>query len=215
MSFGLSKTTGTEEVPERAYKDRISLIASGGNDCYSSRHCTFSNKYAISVGSSTFKYNPWEENESGSNYGKGNADLWAPGKNSKGLNTAGYSTTGKGTSFSAVCVSGILATFYGVDGKDMTPERALARLFQNADDYMDFPSSQNWKGSPNILMNTGHLKGQQQSPNVPHIGGPPIAEPGPFLCTFGADPGFYTGSGGYCQCGGTALYRHEPQLLAL
>ena len=30
LSFGLSKTTGTEEVPERAYKDGISLIASGG-----------------------------------------------------------------------------------------------------------------------------------------------------------------------------------------
>ena len=115
-----------------------------------------------------------------------------------------------GTSYSVGYVSGTLAFFYGVEGKDMTPTKAAERLAQNADNYMEFPDGTDWKESPNILANIGYLKGQQQDPKMPYLGAPPDDNSGSVaLCTYGADPGIYTGSGGYCQCG-TALYPTQP-----
>ena len=173
MSFTMLETPNTEKALADAYDAGISLVAAAGNRGLDPNAYPAINQYVISVGAIDKEYQPWES----SNYGVDNVNIWAPGKDVSLLDKTGTEVEVSGTSYACGYVSGILAIYYGVEGKDMTPKIAREKLFVNADvDYIKFPDGKDWKNSPNILANTGYLKGQQKSPKVPYLDGPPLAD---------------------------------------
>lgn len=187
MSFRVGRTPPLEEALDKTHAAGISMVASAGNNGYQSGHYPSSNAHVISVGGITTNYQPrTKTNGGGSNYGKDEVVIWAPGEAVAGMQPGGQLKCGSGTSFAAAYVSGILALFYGVEGTAMNPDLARQRLLANADDYVDLPAGTDWRQSPLAVANTGYLKGQAQNPKVPYIGAPsssPSPSPPPSAST--------------------------------
>ena len=82
--------------------------------------------------------------------------------------------SGTGSSFAAPYVSGILAIFYGAEGKDLNPELARTRLLAQASDWMTLPTDDDidWHDSPLAFANTGNRKGNALSPPLKYVDGP-------------------------------------------
>ena len=81
-----------------------------------------------------------------------------------------------GTSNAAGYVTGILAIFYGVEGTNLDPSTARARLMAQTDKWIDLPDDAgvDWHKSPIAFANTGNRKGAAQNPPVKYIVGPPV-----------------------------------------
>ena len=173
MSWSVPASRTVLKTLERVYAAGISMVASGGNDGFDPSAFPSRNDRVISVGASNVDYVPRES----SNYGKDEIELWAPGEDVPLCNKHGDEVRADGTSFAAGYVSGILAIFYGVEGKDMNPDLAKTRLLAQTDDWIDLPpgNGKNWYNSPKALANTGNRKGAAKDPPLVYIGGPKAA----------------------------------------
>ncbi|KAF2420700.1 subtilisin-like protein [Tothia fuscella] len=179
MSFKMGRDEITDFALNIAYNAGISLVASAGNRGYDANHYPSTHPRVISVGASGNDYKPWPVTGGvGSNYGEGVIALWAPGKNVLLANKNGGATLTTGTSFAAGYVSGVLAIFYGAEGKAMNPGLALTRLMAQTDPWMTFPSGTDWKKAAAAFANTGNRKGAKLNPPRQYLGGPPTARQG-------------------------------------
>lgn len=139
-------------------------MAAAGNqgyDAYWSFPCYESR--VICVGAINKDYLRWQ----GSNFGQ-NVNIWAPGEDVEVIGPDGSAYHLNGTSFSAPYVAGILATFYGFEGKKMTPARASELLRLNAEVNLLKGIR---KGSHNLLANNGYQK-TSGNPKAPYLGAP-------------------------------------------
>jgi subtilisin family serine protease len=149
------------------------MVASAGNRGFDSEAFPSRNIRVVSVGASNINYVPLKV----SNWGKGEIELWALGEKVPLCNKNGDEVTEDGTSLAAGYVSGILAILYKVEGTDMNPNLAKARLMAQTDDWITLPNDEgkNWRNSPKALANTGNRKGAAKDPQVAYIGGPKAA----------------------------------------
>ena len=107
-----------------------------------------------------------------SNYGN-QVNFWAPGEK---VVTNAVTSDGRqsgvaeisGTSTAAPYVAGILATFYGYEGRDMYPGLARKLLGENAERGV----LRDLKGGPNVLANNGFQKAKAGPIHSPYIGAP-------------------------------------------
>lgn len=141
MSFSMPRNKATDQQLTIAYNADISLVASAGNRRYDAAHYPSSHPRVISVAARGNEYTPWQDTsvKIGSNYGENMISLWAPGWRVPVTGEDGAEWFATGTSFATAYVSGILATFYGVEGPNMDPALALTRLMAQTDDWIDLP----------------------------------------------------------------------------
>jgi len=158
------------------HANKIAVVVAAGNDNFEAREnplCRYDD--VICVAASNENY----ERADFSNWGS-RVTHFAPGENIRGIHNDGSVTDdNKGTSFSAPYVAGIVATFYGREGKverreddtyvntGFNNDKARMRLDANADrGYLDGSTLR--RGSPNIMANNGFNKDSNG-----YIGAPP------------------------------------------
>ncbi|QIW96600.1 hypothetical protein AMS68_002118 [Peltaster fructicola] len=215
INMSLDFTSRSAQVAKKldeAHNAGITLVAAAGNFGYNPSIFPASHPKVISVGSITEHYEPFHDANnpaSGSNFGS-HVTLFAPGRQVPVINSAGAEKRETGTSFAAGYVSGILAIFYGVEGKSLTPDRARDLLMKQVDNYIVFDKFVDWQGSPNALANTGNRKGANRMPPVKYIDGP------------GVDPGSGTTNitivsppGSPLSCGGPVKFDREKAVSAI